>query len=49
MRKFIVLLTVSVFIAGLVGCEKFVSGFDANPLSHVDASASTTFVGAELN
>lgn len=49
MRKFILLLTVSIFIAGLVGCEKFVSGFDSNPLSPVDASASTTFVGAELN
>ncbi len=49
MRKFILILTVSIFIAGLVGCEKFVSGFDANPLSPVDASASTTFVGAQLN
>jgi len=49
MRKLIVLLTVSVFIVGLVGCEKFVSGYDANPLSPVDASASTTFMGAELN
>jgi hypothetical protein len=49
MRKFILILTVSVFIAGLVGCEKFVSGFDANPLSPVDAGASTTFVGAQLS
>jgi hypothetical protein len=49
MRNFILVLTVSIFIAGLVGCEKFVSGLDSNPLSPVDASASTTFVGAELN
>ncbi len=49
MRKIILVLTVSIFIAGLVGCEKFVSGFDSNPLSPVDASASTTFIGAELN
>ena len=49
MRKLIIALTVSIFIAGLVGCEKFVSGNDADPLSPVDASASTTFVGAELN
>jgi hypothetical protein len=49
MRKFVLVLTVSIFIAGLVGCEKFVSGFDTNPLSPVDASASTTFVGAQLN
>lgn len=49
MRKFTLILTVSVFIAGLVGCEEFVSGFDANPLSPVDASASTNFVGAQLS
>ena len=49
MRKLILLLTVSIFIAGLVGCEKFVTGFDTNPLAPIDASASTTFVGAELN
>lgn len=48
MRKFIIILTVSVVIAGLVGCEKFVSGYEANPLLPVDANSLKTFVGAEL-
>jgi starch-binding outer membrane protein, SusD/RagB family len=49
MRKLIILLTVSALIAGLVGCEKFVSGYEANPLLPVDANAQKTFVGAELS
>jgi starch-binding outer membrane protein, SusD/RagB family len=48
MRNFIIILTVAVFLAGLVGCEKFVSGFEANPLLPADASALKIFVGAQL-
>jgi hypothetical protein len=48
MRKLIILLTVSIFIAGLVGCEKFVSGYESNPLLPSDANSLKTFVGAEL-
>lgn len=48
MRNFIIILTVAIFLAGLVGCEKYVSGFEANPLLPADASALKNFVGAQL-
>jgi len=48
MRKPIIFLIAVLVIAGLVGCEKFVSGYEANPLLPVDANALKTFVGAEL-
>jgi hypothetical protein len=48
MRNFIIILTVAVVLAGLVGCEKYVSGFEANPLLPADASALKSFNGAEL-
>lgn len=48
MRKLILFLSVAIFVAGLVGCEEFVSGYDTNPLLPVDANALKTFVGAEL-
>jgi len=48
MRKLIIFLIVAVLIAGLVGCEKFVSGYEADPLAPVDANSLTIFVGAEL-
>jgi len=49
MRKLITILIVSILIAGLIGCEKYVSGFESDPLSPVDANALKTFVGAELS
>lgn len=49
MRNFIIILTVAVFLAGLVGCEKYVSGFESNPLLPSDASALKNFNGAELS
>jgi hypothetical protein len=49
MRKLITLLTISILLAGLAGCEKYVTGYDADPLSPVDADALKTFVGAQLN
>ena len=49
MRKLITILIVSIFIAGLVGCEKYVSGYETDPLSPADANALKTFVGAELS
>ena len=48
MRKPIFIFLVSILVAGLIGCEKFVSGYESDPLSPVDASALKTFVGAEL-
>ncbi len=49
MRKLITILTISILLAGLVGCEKYVTGYEADPLSPVDADALKTFVGAQLN
>jgi hypothetical protein len=49
MRNLITILIVSILIAGLIGCEKYVSGFESDPLSPVDANALKTFVGAELS
>lgn len=48
MRILIILLTASILIAGFVGCENFVSGYEADPLSPVDANSLKIFVGAEL-
>ena len=41
---FLILLT----IAGLAGCEEYVSGYDTNPLAPQSAVASKIFVGAQL-
>jgi hypothetical protein len=49
MRKLITIFIVSILIAGLIGCEKFVSGYENDPLSPVDANALKTFIGAELS
>lgn len=49
MRKLITILAISLLIGGLVGCEKFVTGYEADPLSPVDAGALKQFVGAQLN
>ena len=49
MRKLVTILTISILIAGLVGCEKYVTGYEADPLSPVDADALKTFAGSQLN
>ncbi len=48
MKNTITIAIATLLIAGLIGCEKYTSGFDSNPLAPVDASAQKTFVGAEL-
>jgi hypothetical protein len=49
MRKLITILAITLLISGLIGCEKYVTGFEADPLSPVDAGALKQFVGAQLN
>jgi starch-binding outer membrane protein, SusD/RagB family len=48
MRTLKVVLAVGMVIGGVVGCEKYVSGYDTNPLAPQSANATKTFVGAQL-
>jgi hypothetical protein len=48
MKTVKVLLIFGVVIAGVAGCEKYVSGYDTNPLAPQSANAAKTFVGAQL-
>jgi len=49
MRNIITILTISVLIAALVGCEKYTSGYDTNPLAPQTANAGKTLIGAEIS
>ncbi len=48
MRNLIAILTISVLVAAMVGCEKYTSGYDTNPLAPQTANAAKTFIGAQL-
>jgi hypothetical protein len=48
MNKIISRLLILVVVAGFAGCEKYVSGYDTNPLAPQSADASKVFVGAQL-
>ncbi len=48
MKTITSIFLIFVVIAGVVGCEKYVSGYDTNPLAPQSANASKIFVGAQL-
>jgi hypothetical protein len=48
MRNLTTILIISILIAGLIGCEKYTSGYDTNPLAPQVANPSLTFAGAQM-
>jgi len=48
MRNLTTILIISILIAGLIGCEKYTSGYSANPLAPQVANSTLTFAGAQM-
>ena len=48
MRNLTIILIIAILIVGLIGCEKYTSGYDTNPLAPQVANSTLTFAGAQM-